>query len=278
VELTVVPIRRGDQAIFTSFVRDITERKRAEAEREELLAMLQRERIQSIAADALTDPPFNEFLRWLATRVCDILKVEGATILLVDSEGTLHIRATAGQGKSLREHVHFPLEEGCAEQIANTPPHHPERGPDHRAHSQVTDCGVHGRVLLTHRRDCRVLAPRVEEARLSVSILTAGGRTRLDKKPSCLPESLLPPASAGIRHRVRFPCQARSRPVNSSRWHADCLDQAVSVATVGRRGDARCLGGGYGALRGPPALLCSPGCGGCSLICCWISSDHSPIR
>src|SRR5437667_5510693 len=37
-------------------------------------------------------------------------------------------------------------------------------------------CGVHGRVLLTHRRDRRVLAPRVEKARPSVSIppLAAG--------------------------------------------------------------------------------------------------------
>ena len=37
-------------------------------------------------------------------------------------------------------------------------------------------CGVHGRVLLTHRRDCCVLAPRVEKPRPSVSIppLAAG--------------------------------------------------------------------------------------------------------
>src|SRR5205814_2653527 len=102
-------------------------------------------------------------------------------------------------------------------------------------------CGVHGRVLLTHRRDCRVLAPRVEKPRPSVSIppLAAG---RAWTRTFLLARE--PPAAGLRRHTAPrgFPCQARSRPVNSSRWHADCLDQAVSVATVSRRGDVLVVG------------------------------------
>src|SRR5438876_501135 len=59
-------------------------------------------------------------------------------------------------------------------------------------------CGVHGRVLLTHRRDCRVLASRVEEAKAVRLHPHRRRQDALGQGPSCLPESLLPPASAVI--------------------------------------------------------------------------------
>jgi PAS domain S-box-containing protein len=55
VELAITPVVVGDQIYFSSFIRDITERKQAEQERELLLAREQQARAEAEAANRLKD-------------------------------------------------------------------------------------------------------------------------------------------------------------------------------------------------------------------------------
>ncbi len=117
MEARISQVEIGRQKLYTVILRDITERKRAEAEREELLAIARREQIQSITEAALADLPFDEFLHELVRRVSDALEADAAVILLAE-DGVLHVRAGVGLGE-LRECVRVPFGNGFVGRIAN---------------------------------------------------------------------------------------------------------------------------------------------------------------
>jgi PAS domain S-box-containing protein len=109
VELAVVPVSLEGAPIFTGYLRDITESKRAERERGELL---ERERtarteaesagkrlwqLQHITEAALSHLSLEELFDELLMRIAEVLNVEIAAILLASDDGDyLTVRATLG--------------------------------------------------------------------------------------------------------------------------------------------------------------------------------------
>ncbi len=131
IDDSAAPIRSqtGEVVGCVLVFRDITKRRHAEAEREELLAITERaraqaeatlatlRRIESITEAALVDLPFDEMLRELVRRVSEALSSDTATLLL-EEDGALHARAAVGLEEEVRARVSVPIGTGFAGRIA----------------------------------------------------------------------------------------------------------------------------------------------------------------
>ena len=104
IEAQISQVEVAGQKLYTAILRDVTERKRAEAEREQILANAERaqhdaenalkvvKQMQSITDAALIDLSFDQLLVELAGRVRAALMADTAIVLL-EEDGVLHVRA-----------------------------------------------------------------------------------------------------------------------------------------------------------------------------------------
>src|SRR5262249_60538555 len=109
IDDSAAPIRSdaGDLVGCVLVFRDITGRRQAEAEREELLVIAERARgeaetalanlarVQSITEAALLDHPFDQLLRALVSRACEALGPDTAPLPL-EGDGRLLLPPAAG--------------------------------------------------------------------------------------------------------------------------------------------------------------------------------------
>jgi PAS domain S-box-containing protein len=131
IELTVWPVRAAESWSFNAFVRDITERRRMESERNELLAIAERARaeaertaeaigrLQAVTDVALGDLSLDEVLHELLTRVREVVGAEAAAVLLLDErDEVLRVRAAVGLDEALARTAAVPLGRGFAGRVA----------------------------------------------------------------------------------------------------------------------------------------------------------------
>ncbi len=120
------PILNALGAQLGQFLR----RKRVEDER---LVLLQRERqaradaeaaastlrkLQRISEVVLEHHVLHDLLDSLLHRIVEILEADTAAILLLEADGRLHLRATAGMGDAVRHEAPIPLGAGLAGKVA----------------------------------------------------------------------------------------------------------------------------------------------------------------
>jgi PAS domain S-box-containing protein len=122
IEAHISKMTAGTEKLYTVIVRDVTERKRLEAEREQARVAAERvaqqlQRIQAIMEAALADLPFDQLLQELARRVYEALDADTAVILL-EEDGGLRARAAVGLESEFRDHARVPVGEGFAARIA----------------------------------------------------------------------------------------------------------------------------------------------------------------
>lgn len=143
-------------------VADITDRKQAEEERDQLLAREKLARaaaeeaieqlhdIQAVIDVSLTSLMLDEMLPELLIRVRRLLGADTATILLIDPAGqTLIRRASQGLEEEIAEEVRLPVGQGILGRIAST------RGPAVVADlSQAPDTEAYLRTRLTSLAGC----------------------------------------------------------------------------------------------------------------------------
>jgi PAS domain S-box-containing protein len=119
----------GGKKLYTVIIRDVTERKRAEAERE---ALLQREReareraeaatalverVQAIADAAISNLSVDDLLQELLDRVRTVLGTDTAVVLLREGD-VLRVRAAIGIDQETQASVSVPIGRGFAGRIA----------------------------------------------------------------------------------------------------------------------------------------------------------------
>jgi PAS domain S-box-containing protein len=121
-----------DQEVWLSAIADVTDRKRAEAERDEMLAREQLARaeaeqalehlraVYAIADSAAAQGPLGELLGAVLRRVRQTLQVDHASVLLLDDDRkTLSLRAMDGvDGSSLSLMIRVPLGAGVSGRVA----------------------------------------------------------------------------------------------------------------------------------------------------------------
>jgi PAS domain S-box-containing protein len=123
----------GGVHLSVTIFRDITDAKRAEVEREELLRRAEAARAEAEASAeslwaihkvtdvALSHLELDELLDELLARICEALRVDIAAILLVTKAGTeLRLRAVAGLDERRGEDLRVPLGRGISGSIAST--------------------------------------------------------------------------------------------------------------------------------------------------------------
>jgi PAS domain S-box-containing protein len=111
--------------------RDVTDRKRAEVERERLLALAEAERataeraretlerVQVVTDAALAHLPLDQLLHELLGRIRTVLAVDAAVVLLADeTEPVLRVRAAEGVDEPLARTTHVAIGEGFAGRVA----------------------------------------------------------------------------------------------------------------------------------------------------------------
>jgi PAS domain S-box-containing protein len=132
IDDSAAPIRSADGEIVGCVLvfRDVTRRRQDDVEREELLGIAERARgeaesalaelgrIQAIADTALLDLPYEEVLRALVRRVCDAVGSDTCTLLILEEDGLLHVRAAVGLEDEVAARVRVPLGQGFAGGIA----------------------------------------------------------------------------------------------------------------------------------------------------------------
>ena len=110
VEMRVQLVRAGGEDVITTFISDLTDRRRRDEERAQLIreqaAREEAEQmagivhgLQMIIDAALADNRLDEMLAALPPRLCEVLHAEAASILLATDEGALELRATTGQDR-----------------------------------------------------------------------------------------------------------------------------------------------------------------------------------
>ena len=112
VELAVIPIRGNGQTLFTAYVRDISERKRDEAERDRLLREVEAslERQQAFLRDVLTSVTGGKlFLCHREQELPERRPAAGLPISLSLTSGIRELRRQAGEAARLNE---FETERG----------------------------------------------------------------------------------------------------------------------------------------------------------------------
>ncbi len=131
MELAVSEFRLGGHRYFTGIVRDITERKRVDAERAELLRIAERARaeaekaaetmarVQRITEIMLGDLPLDKLMDQVLLRVHEELHADVAVILVrgLEEEEILHLRAAVGVNVD-EEEVHIRVGEYFAGRVA----------------------------------------------------------------------------------------------------------------------------------------------------------------
>jgi PAS domain S-box-containing protein len=131
IEATVSRVDGPDGPFLTVIVRNVTERRRAQSEREQLL---ERERLaraeanriqdrarklQALTDTALTHLTLEDLFRELLARLRELLASDSATVLLLDEEaGMLHVHATDGLRRDADDMHDVPFGKGLAGRIA----------------------------------------------------------------------------------------------------------------------------------------------------------------
>ena len=131
VEETITRVQLGEQRFLSAFVRDISERKRREEQREALLreqaARAEAERLarmvsgtQTLIDAALGHRRLDDILGELLPRVREVLRADSATFFEADEDGkTLSIRGSAGGAPVVsEERLAIPFGEGFAGRVA----------------------------------------------------------------------------------------------------------------------------------------------------------------
>ncbi|HEU4529088.1 MAG TPA: GAF domain-containing protein [Actinomycetota bacterium] len=131
IEATVSRVEGPDGPFLTVIVRDVTERRRAEAEREQLLererlalaeanrVQERSRRLQTLTDTALTRLSLEDLFRELLGRLRELLASDSATVLLLDEEaGMLHVRASDGLRRDADDMHDVPFGKGLAGRIA----------------------------------------------------------------------------------------------------------------------------------------------------------------
>jgi PAS domain S-box-containing protein len=122
VEIGLSPLRGEAEFAVVAIVRDITERRRVEAERAAAEAANQELRkLQAITDSALRQLNLEDLLSTLLDRVRQAMAVDNVAILLVNrSDGTLTLSTAQGPEEGLTGQVRIPIGEGVAGRIAAT--------------------------------------------------------------------------------------------------------------------------------------------------------------
>jgi PAS domain S-box-containing protein len=104
-EVTYSRVRAGDRPMLACFIRDVSVRQEREQEREQLYReQAAREEAEQMAGIvhglqmlldvALAHNRLDEMLEALLPRVCEVVNAEGASVLLMDEDGWLTLRAS----------------------------------------------------------------------------------------------------------------------------------------------------------------------------------------
>lgn len=131
VELAVARLPGAGAPSFVGFIRDITARRKAQEEHAWLLVEAQRARdtaetaiqrlfaVQSVTDSALMHLALDQLLAELLQRIRSVLRVDNATILLLDEDGEyLTIRGVSGLEEDIERGTRVPFGEGFAGRIA----------------------------------------------------------------------------------------------------------------------------------------------------------------
>lgn len=110
----------GDPPAIIATIRDISERLQLESARAEAEAATEElRRVQAITDVALTHRSPSELLRALLDRICEVMQVENATVLLVDADAqVLTVRAAYGLEDAGVMHMRVPVGQGFAGYVA----------------------------------------------------------------------------------------------------------------------------------------------------------------
>jgi PAS domain S-box-containing protein len=128
-ERTISRVRIASETVLTAFVRDVTDRRRAQQEREALLreqaARAEAERVaqmvsgmQMLVDAALAHRTLHDIVADLVTRVCAVLGADAATIFLAEDGRELRIGASSGSAGDEPEPTVIAFGEGFAGQVA----------------------------------------------------------------------------------------------------------------------------------------------------------------
>jgi PAS domain S-box-containing protein len=158
VVITALVNSEGELVGFAKVTRDLTERKRTDDERRQLLELERAARseaeaalerlyaIQQVTDTALAYPTLEELLPVLLERVSEILFIDTGAVLLLDEDDPQVLVTRAAMGSALEgmQDVRLPFGEGLAWQVAS------EREPrviDDLGSMRLPDPLLHGTVL-----------------------------------------------------------------------------------------------------------------------------------
>ncbi len=133
VEISLSPLQTPDGLLVTSIIRDVSERKRADDERKQLLAREQTaraeaegaaetvRRIQLVADAALAHLSLDDLLNELLRRVAEVLAADTVAILLATDDGQeLVVRAAIGLEEEVAAGIRVHFGAAIAGRIAAT--------------------------------------------------------------------------------------------------------------------------------------------------------------